>query len=132
MQIYIGNLSHEISSHDLMRLFRGFEDHTSFEFKYYMRGEKRFYFALTSIEPESVAIKAIKRCHMKRIKGRLIVIRDYKGRALVNERRSLDWREKLWDSDERRATERRNIQHDKNVNDIAEYQGPVPAHSYYW
>jgi hypothetical protein len=72
MQIYIGNLSHEVSSHDLIRLFRGFEDPTSFEFKYYMRGKKRFYFALTSIVPDRMALKAMERCRMKRIKGRVI------------------------------------------------------------
>ena len=133
MQIYIGNLSAETTSMDLAQVFMGYgEDYPSFSFKYYQRGNKRFYFALTSIEPESLARKVIGRRNMKRIKGRSIVLHAYKDRALSNERRALNWRSQTWDADERRKTDRRHLQHDKVVYDTGPDIEPVFGQAQFW
>lgn len=132
MQIFIGNLSPEISSQDLLRFFKGYGGHPSFEFRYYMKGNKRFYFAIASIEQEKAAKKAIKRRHMKRIQGRVVIVRAYTERLVANERRALNWREKIWTAEERRREERRNLQHSKNLREKVESYEPTPLRHHFW
>jgi RNA recognition motif-containing protein len=132
MQIYIGNLSPEISSQDLLKFFKGYGEYLSFEFKYYMRGNKRFYFAVTSIEPDIKAKKAIKRRNLKRVQGRVVVVRAYQDRLVANERRALNWREKIWTAEERRKEERRTLQHSKNLKEKVETYEPTPVRHHFW
>jgi RNA recognition motif-containing protein len=132
MRIYVGNLSPDISSQDLLRFFKGFGKPPSFEFKYFMRGSKRFYFAIASFESTLVAKLAIKRRHMKRIKGRVIVLRAYEERLIANERRALNWREKIWTAEERRKVERRHLQHSKNLKEQVETYEPTPVRHHFW
>lgn len=132
MEIFIGNLSAEISSLDLARFFKGYGNYLTFTFKYYLRGEKPFYYAVTDIESRKLADKAIKRRHMKRLKGRVIVLRPYKDRLVSNERRALNWREKIWEAEERRKMERRHKQLNKNVKAKQEQFELTPAPHHYW
>jgi hypothetical protein len=127
MQLYIGNLFPGISSLDLRRFLKGIDVQLSFEFKYFTRGNKRFYFAVSSDVPADRAQKAIKRRHMKRVNGRVIVLREYKVRAVANERRALNWREKIWEAEERRKAERRQLHLDKHSKAHNEVYEPVPA-----
>ena len=127
MRIYIGNLSSEITSIDLAKFFSGFGKQLRFEFKYYVKGEKRFYYASTSIEHRKSAEKAIKRRNLKRINNRVVMVRAYKERGIFNERRALNWREKIWEAEERRVTERRTTQYSKIVKDKQEQFRLTPA-----
>ena len=132
MQIFIGNLSAEISSIDLARFFKGYGDYLTFTFKYFLRGEKPFYYAVTDIDPRKLADKAIKRRHMKRLKGRVIILRPYYDRLVSNERRALNWREKIWESEERRRIERRNKQLNKNMKEKLEQFELTPDPHHFW
>ena len=132
MQIYIGNLSAEITSFDLAQFFNGYGDYPSFTFKYYQKGQKRFHYAVTSISPDSLARQAIRRCHMKRAKGRSIVLHPYKDRVIINERRGLNWRGKPWASEERRTVNRRQVQHDKISNDAMAFVELATDRAHFW
>jgi len=132
MQIFIGNLSAEISSLDLASFFKGYGNYLTFTFKYYLRGEKPFYYAVTDIESGKMADKAIRRRHMKRLKGRVLVVRPYLDRLLGNERRALNWREKIWESEERRKIDRRNKQLYKNLKEKQEEFELTPAPHHFW
>jgi hypothetical protein len=129
MKIYIGNLSAEITSPDLAPYFRGYGNYPSFKFKYYQKNHKRFYYALTSTVPESLGRKAIAGHYLKRIKGRMIALHAYKDRALSNERRSLDWRSKLWAPEECRKSDRRHLQYDKHSNDAVKHVEQAHDHA---
>ena len=131
MLVFVGNLSPEISSQDLLGFFKGY-GRQSFEYRYYMKGNKRFYFAIASIEPEGAARKAIKRRNMKRVRGRVVVVRAYTDRLVANERRALNWREKIWTAEERRKEERRNLQHSKNLKEKLETYEPTPVRHHFW
>jgi len=130
MQIYIGNLSEKIRSFDLAPLFKGYGEYPSFKFKYYFKDYRRFYYALTSDMPESLARRAITKYHMTRIKNRAIEIHAYKERSVFNERRAFGWGSKQWSSDERRNVDRRHVQSDKKIHGIKEHveQRPARAH----
>ena len=132
MQIFIGNLSAEISALDLAKFFKGYGNLLTFKFRYYLRGGKPFYYALTEIEPRKLAEGAITRRHMKRLKGRVIVVHPYLDRGIINERRSLNWREKIWESEERRKVDRRNLQHNKNLKEKLEQFDLKPPPHHFW
>lgn len=131
MQIYIGNLSTKITSYDLGQLFDGNGECPSFKFKYYQKDHKRFYYALTSIEPESLAKNIMARCNLKRIKNKMIVLHAYKNRSVFNERREFCWGSKPWTPEERRKVDRRLFSHDEKINDIMEPIDPPPAQAHF-
>lgn len=116
MQIYIGNLSAEITSFDLAPLFKGYDENPSFQFRYFLDGYKRNYYALTSDIPETMAVNVIARRHMTRIKDRAIMLHAYQERSIMNERRAFGWGSKQWGSDERRNVDRRGVQYDRKTN----------------
>lgn len=115
MQIYIGNLSPKITSFNLVSLFEGYGKCPSFDFRTYQKDDEQRYYAVTSIEPESLAKDFIDRRNMTRIKDRIIVLREYKSRSVFNERREFGWGSKKWLFDERRKVDRRFVEHDKVV-----------------
>ena len=109
MQIYIGNLSSTTSSIDLEPLFEDIEERPSFTFRSYQKDRVHFYYALTSIEPESRARELIARNDRKSVKNRNIVLHPYKDRSVFNERRSFGWGNKQWTGEERRKIDRRQV-----------------------
>ena len=132
MQIYIGNLSAAVNRLDLAQFLRGFGTNLSFTFKYYQHDGKRFYYALTSITPDSQAKRAIARRHMTRLNGRSTVLRPFINRASINERRALDWRDKKWESEECRKIDRRHEQFDKNAHKVMQHLEAAPNQSQSW
>jgi len=107
MQIYIGNLSSTVSSIDLESLFEDIEERPSFTFRSYQKDRMNFYYALTSIEPETLARELIARNNRKSVKNRNIVLHPYKDRSVFNERRAFGWGKKQWAGEERRKVDRR-------------------------
>lgn len=114
MQIYIGNLSPKITCYDLGQLLEPAGGCPSFEFRSYQKGRKQFYYALTSIEPDSLARELISRHNRKQIKNRTIELHAYNDRSIFNERRAFGWGGKHWTGKERRNVDRRLISFNEN------------------
>lgn len=109
MEIYVGNISVSTSREQLQDFFKGFDKQATFKIKRVKGKHELFVFGLVSIPSERQAKKAIKRLHMKRLEGRIIVVREYLYRASQNDQRGLNWRNKKWMTVERRNNERRTI-----------------------
>lgn len=109
MDLYIGNISPNTTRAQLQTFFVGFDKNATFKIKRVKSDYQLFVFGLVSIPSERLARKAIKRLNLKRMEGKLIVVREYIHRVSNNDRRNLDWRNRKWMSRERRANERRTI-----------------------
>jgi RNA recognition motif-containing protein len=123
MQIYIGNLSSVFTSDDLAPLFEGCDEIPSFTFKSYTKSNVHYYYALASIESESLAREVITRNQKKKIKNRKIEFHAYKDRSVFNERRAFGWGNKPWTSEERRKVDRRLVQEEIVNRDILKAVG---------
>ncbi|HEY0633769.1 MAG TPA: hypothetical protein VGE00_00190 [Gammaproteobacteria bacterium] len=111
MDVFIGNLSHETSLRDLVTFFRSLAGNARFQLfdKQYVDGT-HLRFAVATIEPDKLAIKAIKKLNNQMLNGEAIVVREFLYRSYSNERRSVGWRNKPWHAIERRDLERRRKQ----------------------
>lgn len=114
MDIYVGRLPDRASVVELKKFFKGFDKQASFEVKRLKGKEGRVTFGIVHIPTERLAIKAIKRLHMKKFMGRPVAVREFTYRASGNDRRQLGWRKKLWLGGERRQLERRDAKSEKN------------------
>lgn len=108
MEIYVGNIPSNSNIPYLEEFFKGFAKHAKFTIMRVKREHQLFVFGLVTIESSRIAKKAIKRLNLKRMDGRLIVVREYIHRVSNNDRRALNWRNKKWTGNERRKNERRS------------------------
>lgn len=113
MDIFIGNIPGNTTVLDLKKFFKGFDKNAVFEVKRLKGRNDVVTFGLVSIHSERLAHKAIKRLHMKKLKGKPVVVREFTHRAGGNDRRQLGWRNKLWLGEERRQTDRRSSRKDQ-------------------
>ena len=120
MNIFVGNIPGNTSVIDLKKFFKGFDKKATFEIKRLKGKNDVVTFGLVTIHSERLAIKAIKRLHMKKIRGKPVVVREFTHRAGGNDRRQLGWRNKLWLGEERRKTDRRSSRQEQN-NDFDSY-----------
>lgn len=109
MEIYVGNINASTSREQLQDFFKGFDKQATFKIKRVKGKYELFVFGLVTIPSERQAKKAIKRLHMKKLDGKIIVVREFLHRASHNERRNVGWRSKKWNTVERRNNERRTI-----------------------
>jgi len=122
MDIYVGKLPAFATIKELKSFFKGYDRQASFEIRRITAKDgSEITFGVVNIPVERIAIKAIKRLHMKRFMDCPVTVREFEFRAAGNDRRQLGWRKKLWLGQERRQTDRRDtrIEKFKNRNDQA-------------
>lgn len=114
MDLYVGRLPDFATLIELKAFFKGFDKQASFEIKRITgRDGIIFTFGIVSIPSERLAMKAIKRLHMKKYMDCPVSVREYEHRVGGNDRRQLGWRKKLWLGQERRLSDRRDTRPDK-------------------
>jgi len=114
MEIYVGRLPDFATLEELKIFFKGFDKQTSFEIKRITAKDGSLItYGIVNIPSERLALRAIKRLHMKRFMGSQVTVREYESRAAGNDRRQLGWRKKLWLGQERRQSDRRDTRQDK-------------------
>ena len=116
MELYVGNIPATLTKEQLKAFFVGYEKHATFKIKTVKNGNEIFTFGLVDIPSDSKAKKAIRRLNLKRIDGKLIVVREYVHRVSQNDRRALNWRNKKWQAAERRNNDRRTFRVHKNAD----------------
>lgn len=107
MELYVGHLTSNDTLNDLRRFFKGYEKKAEFRIVKLLRAGGPLYYALIDFESDRLAQKALKKLHACKFNGRRVCVREYQYRIGGNERRALNWRERLWQSTERRNQERR-------------------------
>lgn len=121
MDIYVGNVPASVTSTELKKLFKGYDKLASFTVKR-MKGKLGpVTFGLVVIPSDRIAKKAIKRLHMKKFMGKVVIVREFSYRASGNDRRELGWRTKMWLGEERRNLDRRHpkLESKKDFEDYA-------------
>ena len=113
MDIFVGNIPGNTTVVDLKKFFKGFDKNAVFEIKRLAGKNDAVTFGLVTIHTERLAVKAIKRLHMKKLNGKPVVVREFTHRAGGNDRRQLGWRNKLWLGEERRQSDRRDARKDQ-------------------
>jgi len=131
MDVFVGNLSPRTTKSDLIALFKGFGDDVRLQvFAKQFQDDSCSHYAVATIEPDKLALKAIKKLSGQYLKGSVILLREYHHRGYINERRAMGWRDKPWHGVERRQLERRRKQALKS-NDLDAKAGikltPEPA-----
>lgn len=107
MEVFVGNLSSHVSERELQRFFKGYDKQATFKVHKLICNDGPLYYGLADIEPDKVALKAIRKLNNKPLDGRHVILREFHYRAGSNDRRALNWRTIIWEKVERRANERR-------------------------
>ena len=107
MEIFISNITADIREVELRKFFGRYAKDATFSLRKLKFENSTYFCAQVDIEPEKLALKAIKKLHGKKLNGKPVSLREYEYRAGNNERRALNWRELFWDKIERRFGERR-------------------------
>jgi len=107
MELFVGNLTANTREVELRKLFGSYAKNSTFTLHKLKFAHSTYFFAQIVIEPDKLALKAIKKLHGKKINGKPAIIREYEYRAGNNDRRALNWRNLLWNKIERRLNERR-------------------------
>lgn len=117
MDVFVGNLSPRTTLSDLVTFFKGFASNARFQIhdKQFEDGSRTRY-AIATIDPDKLAEKAIKKLNGQMLDGHSVVLREYLHRGYSNERRAMGWRDRPWQGEERRASERRRKQLQKPVD----------------
>ena len=108
MELFIGNLSADTRQHQLQKFLGSYGKQAELSLRKLKFDTSVYYYAHVEIESERLALKAIKKLHGKRLNGKPVLIREFEYRASSNDRRSLNWRNVIWNNIERRLTERRH------------------------
>jgi len=107
MELFVGNLSADTRELELRKFFGRYAKHAKISLRKLKFDYSAYYYAQVEIEPDKLALKAIKKFHGKKINGKPALIREFEYRAGNNDRRALNWRHRMWDKMERRLSERR-------------------------
>ena len=108
MEVIICNLSANISKIDLLELLKSFRKYMELKMvnTHYEDGST-FHFAVATFKADKQALKVIKKFNGALFKGERLVVREYIHRSYNNEKRALNWRQRAWQSNERRCHDRR-------------------------
>lgn len=120
MEIFVGNLSSHVTEKELQRFFKGYDKQASFRVLKLICSSGALYYGLADIEPDKLALKAIRKLNHKYLDGRHVILREFQYRAGNNDRRALNWRTLPWQKVERRLNERRQ-KHKKASLDEPEF-----------
>ena len=123
MDLIILELPEEAEVSDLKTLFRGLADKAEFKivFQRYVDGSHCRY-GIAKFKLPKPGKKAIRKFNNKKLLGEPVTVRQFHHRTYQNERRALDWRNKVWDKPERRIAERRR----KVINEIEDELIVIP------
>lgn len=100
MDLFIGNLPPDVSVTDLDVLFLSFRP---MRLRLGTRG-----YAVATVIPERLALRARQQLHGRPLRGRIIEVREFFSRSPANERRGRQHRRRVWPGPERRCGERRD------------------------
>ena len=107
MELFISNITPDIREVELRKFFGRYAKEATFSLRKLKFDNSTYFCAQVDIEPDKLALKAIKKLHGKKLNGKPISIREYEYRSGNNDRRALNWRDILWENIERRFSERR-------------------------
>lgn len=115
MDLIILELAEEAEVSDLKSLFKGLADKAEFKIviQSYVDGSHCRY-GIANFKLPKLGRKSIRKFNNKKLLDAPVTVRQFHHRTYQNERRALDWRNKVWDKPERRIAERRR----KVVNNI--------------
>lgn len=107
MEVFVGNLTAQVTENDLQQFFKGYHKRASFQVFKMMYNGTPLYYGTVDFEQDKVAMKAIRKLNNKLLDGRHLILREFHYRAGNNDRRALNWRSLAWERVERRLDERR-------------------------
>ena len=123
MEVYIGNIPEGLNGYELRRYVTGVLDsrkkpllslwkrqeasELSFKIVEKHTPSGSYHYVVATVEPKAVAEELIELLNLRFIKDKPLEEREYVPRSYMNERRSINWREKVWDGIERRLGDRR-------------------------
>ena len=110
MNIFIGNLPINTTEGDLYQLLNLSQGEGARRlriFKKASRSGPTNRFGLLYVETTADLRKFLKRARDAILNGQTLNVREYVPRAIGNERRAINWRERNWTHAERRRAERR-------------------------
>ncbi len=111
MEVFIGNLSLDITHNDLVIFFKGFAKKAKLRLVDKRREDNsKFRYGVVKFDSDKLALKAIRKLNHKPLRGIRVELREYFHRCYANERRAVNWRNKPWAGVERRQQERRKQQ----------------------
>lgn len=108
MELFIGNILASTRAHELQKFLGRFGKQAEISLRKLKFDSSVYYYAHVNIESDKLAQKIITKLHGKKLNGKPVLIREYEYRAGNNDRRSLNWRNILWNKIERRLSERRH------------------------
>jgi RNA recognition motif-containing protein len=117
MEIFVGNLSSHVTEKELQRFFKGYDKQASFQVFKLICSSGTLYYGLADIEPDKLALKAVRKLNHKYLDGRHVILREFQYRAGNNDRRTLNWRTLPWQKVERRLNERRQKHKKANLGE---------------
>jgi len=125
MEIFIGNIPKEMNGFELRRFVNGIlesrkpsvwpfiknKEPSELSFKIVEKhtASGSYRYAIATIEPKSVAVECIGLMNKRFFQKTPLEVREYIPRSYMNERRSVNWREKEWLGIERRMGDRRRV-----------------------
>lgn len=111
MEVFIGNLSLNITHNDLVVFFKGFANKAKLRVVDKQREDgSKVRYGVATFDSDKLALKAIRKLNHKPLRGVRVELREYFHRYCNNERRAVNWRNKPWTGVERRQQERRKQQ----------------------
>ncbi len=108
MEVYVGSLNPQTTRNDVVGFLKSFARDARIQMvDQPLENNQRAYYAIADFDSDRLALKAIKKLNGGVLRGEKVTLREYFHRSYSNERRELHWRDRPWNSAERRAHERR-------------------------
>lgn len=123
MELFIGNIPSDITSHELRRFVNEVLDNRKVGLQFWKKKQPNsmsfkiiekqvagasYHYAIAAIEPLISARECSELLHNQLLNGKPLNVREYHSRSYMNERRTINWRERPWGGVERRQGERRH------------------------
>jgi RNA recognition motif-containing protein len=107
MELFVGPLPEKVDHFSLRHFFQDFYGKFSLQMLDTYNPDETLRFALVRFDSENLAYKAIRRLNGKKLEDQSICVRQFVQRSRRNERRDLNWRQRLWQALNRRNSDRR-------------------------
>jgi len=122
MELFIGNISSDITSQELRRFVNEVLDDRKVGLQFWKKRQPNsmsfkiiekqvdgacYHYAIAAIEPLASARECCELLDNQLFNGEPLRVREYHSRSYMNERRTINWRERPWVGVERRQGERR-------------------------
>lgn len=110
MNLFIGNLPSQATEQGLSSLLRMSPREAQGRLRIFKKADRTgrtLRFGIVHVASDSELRKLLNRNRSAQMLGQSLDVREFLPRAVSNERRSVDWRSRLWTQPERRVSERR-------------------------